>query len=138
MPAILLLALHPPSFWTMRRLRIDDHISMIHFLLFHSFNFRFYNKSVVEENECTYVKVKCEGHQGAPNEDQVRLFIHICQKFIAQHPLEIIAVHCTHGFNRTGFLIVSYLVEVRQSYQYQNSNILTYIFRLRIGQWKLQ
>ena len=84
---------------------------MFHFLLFHSFNFRFYNKSVVEENECTYVKLKCEGHQGAPNEDQVRLFIHICQKFIAQHPLEIIAVHCTHGFNRTGFMIACYLIE---------------------------
>lgn len=27
------------------------------------------------------------------------------------HPLDIIGVHCTHGFNRTGFLIVSYLVE---------------------------
>lgn len=28
-----------------------------------------------------------------------------------KYPLEHIAVHCTHGFNRTGFLIVSYLVE---------------------------
>lgn len=28
-----------------------------------------------------------------------------------EHPLEIIGVHCTHGFNRTGFLIVSYMVE---------------------------
>lgn len=32
--------------------------------------------------------------------------------FSAQFPLEAIAVHCTHGFNRSGFLIVSYLVEV--------------------------
>jgi len=72
---------------------------------------RFYNKSIVEENECTYVKLKCEGHQGAPTENQVKTFVHICQKFIAQHPLEIIAVHCTHGFNRTGFMIVCYLIE---------------------------
>ncbi|PNF24935.1 mRNA-capping enzyme [Cryptotermes secundus] len=28
-----------------------------------------------------------------------------------ENPLEIIGIHCTHGFNRTGFLIVSYLVQ---------------------------
>jgi len=31
--------------------------------------------------------------------------------FIRKHPTEIIGVHCTHGFNRTGFLICAYLVE---------------------------
>ena len=25
--------------------------------------------------------------------------------------MEVIGVHCTHGFNRTGFLIIAYLVE---------------------------
>ena len=28
-----------------------------------------------------------------------------------QNPTEIIGVHCTHGFNRTGFLACAYLVE---------------------------
>lgn len=28
-----------------------------------------------------------------------------------QKPDDIIGVHCTHGFNRTGFLLISYLVE---------------------------
>lgn len=27
------------------------------------------------------------------------------------NPLDAIGVHCTHGFNRTGFLIVAYMVE---------------------------
>jgi mRNA-capping enzyme len=27
------------------------------------------------------------------------------------HPLDIVGVHCTHGFNRTGFLLAAYLVE---------------------------
>lgn len=31
--------------------------------------------------------------------------------FIASNPIDLIAVHCTHGFNRTGFLICSYLIE---------------------------
>lgn len=32
-------------------------------------------------------------------------------EFNSTHPLEIVGVHCTHGFNRTGFFICSYLVE---------------------------
>lgn len=43
---------------------------------------------------------------------QVADFIRKCSLFIRNHPLEIIAVHCTHGFNRTGFLIASYLIQV--------------------------
>ena len=26
----------------------------------------------------------------------------------------LLGVHCTHGFNRTGFLIISYLVQVSE------------------------
>lgn len=73
---------------------------------------RFYNKEEVEENDCKYVKVQCRGHGETPSVEQTKLFINIVHNFISKHPLEIIAVHCTHGFNRTGFLIVSYLVEV--------------------------
>ena len=48
--------------------------------------------------------------------DRTRVFrlsaLHNPCKFIRQKPLEIIGIHCTHGFNRTGFLLISYLVEV--------------------------
>lgn len=40
-----------------------------------------------------------------------RQFIKTVSRFTSQKPDEIIGVHCTHGFNRTGFLIVSYMVE---------------------------
>nr|CAD7401500.1 unnamed protein product [Timema poppensis] len=72
---------------------------------------RFYDKAEVESENCRYLKLQCRGHGETPSEEQTRTFIHICQKFIAQHPSDVIGVHCTHGFNRTGFLIVSYLVE---------------------------
>ena len=85
---------------------------------------RFYNKRKIEEEGIQYIKLKCRGHGEAPSEDQVKTFVSICKKFIEQKPLEIIAVHCTHGFNRTGFLIVSYLVEVKQTYEY-NFYIIT-------------
>ena len=61
--------------------------------------------------ECRYMKLQCRGHGETPSHDQVKAFIQICTNFTQQHPLDIIAVHCTHGFNRTGFLISSYLIE---------------------------
>ncbi|KAK7091176.1 mRNA-capping enzyme-like [Littorina saxatilis] len=73
---------------------------------------RFYNsKKVEEEYECRYVKVQCKGRSETPTQEQAQTFMDLCERFVQQKPLEIIGVHCTHGFNRTGFLIVSYLVE---------------------------
>jgi len=72
---------------------------------------RWYNKRDVEQLECKYVKIQCRGHGEAPSPDAVNTFVNICRKFAQQNPLQIIAVHCTHGFNRTGFLIASYLIE---------------------------
>ncbi|XP_058795670.1 mRNA-capping enzyme isoform X3 [Phymastichus coffea] len=72
---------------------------------------RFYNKAEVEKNGIRYLKLQCRGHEETPSVDQTRTFVQVCKNFIAHNPLEIIGVHCTHGFNRTGFLIVSYLVE---------------------------
>lgn len=72
---------------------------------------RFYDKQQVEAHDCKYVKLSCRGHGECPPDDAVKTFISICKKFIQQHPLEIVAVHCTHGFNRTGYLIAAHLVE---------------------------
>ncbi|CAL1545933.1 unnamed protein product [Lymnaea stagnalis] len=74
---------------------------------------RFYNRQEVEkeERECRLVSVKCAGRAEAPTEEQTEAFVELCDKFIRNKPLELIGVHCTHGFNRTGFLIVSYLVK---------------------------
>lgn len=72
---------------------------------------RFYDKQEIEEHNCRYVKLQCRGHGETPNREQTSTFISLVHTFISKNPLECIAVHCTHGFNRTGFLIVSYLVE---------------------------
>jgi mRNA-capping enzyme len=73
---------------------------------------RFYEKSVVESAGIKYLKLNCKGHSECPNVEQTRLFISICQTFLSKNPQQIIAIHCTHGFNRTGFLISAYLCEV--------------------------
>ncbi|XP_063617921.1 mRNA-capping enzyme [Cydia splendana] len=72
---------------------------------------RFYDKTEIENMDCKYVKMSCRGHGETPSLDQTRLFIQLVSKFLSQNPLEVIGVHCTHGFNRTGFLLVSYMVE---------------------------
>lgn len=72
---------------------------------------RFYDKKEVEKHGVRYLKLQCRGHGETPSPEQTKTFVQVCKTFIAHNPLEIIGVHCTHGFNRTGFLIVSYLVE---------------------------
>lgn len=72
---------------------------------------RFYNKDMVESQHCNYIKLECRGHGEAPSEQVTATFIGLVENFIIRNPLKHIAVHCTHGFNRTGFLIISYLVQ---------------------------
>lgn len=72
---------------------------------------RFYDHTEVKKLGAKYIKLQCRGFGQAPTAEQTRGFIQICNNFIAQNPTDIIGVHCTHGFNRTGFLICSYLVE---------------------------
>lgn len=72
---------------------------------------RFYDRREVEDSNCRYVKLQCRGHGETPSKEQTQSFIEIVDDFINDHPIEMIGVHCTHGFNRTGFLIISYMVE---------------------------
>ncbi|KAF7378830.1 mRNA-capping enzyme [Vespula maculifrons] len=73
---------------------------------------RFYDKKDLEAQGCKYLKLQCRGHGETPSDEQTRFFVQVCKQFISHNPLEVIGVHCTHGFNRTGFLIISYLVEI--------------------------
>ncbi|XP_004536441.1 mRNA-capping enzyme [Ceratitis capitata] len=72
---------------------------------------RFYDRQIVESHNAQYVKLQCRGHGETPSPEQTRSFIEIVDHFINERPFNIVGVHCTHGFNRTGFLIASYLVE---------------------------
>ena len=61
-------------------------------------------------------------HGETPNAEQTTTLVNVCDHFIRQHPLEVIGVHCTHGFNRTGFLIMAYLIE-KMDWRYRSYNI---------------
>lgn len=58
-----------------------------------------------------YVKLKIEGFNNPPDGRDVAKFMIIVDDFIARKPDGVIAVHCTHGLNRTGYLIVTYMVK---------------------------
>ena len=71
-----------------------------------------YDKKEVERDGCRHVKIVCKGNEECPAQKKVNEFIHEVLSFINDNPQQIICVHCTHGFNRTGFMIVSYLFNV--------------------------
>lgn len=75
--------------------------------------FKYYDGSAeFEGTSIEYVKLKIEGFNAPPREDEVNRFMGIADEFFEKNPEEgSIAVHCTHGLNRTGYLIVSYLVK---------------------------
>lgn len=72
---------------------------------------RYYDPREFEHDGLLYFKLPCTGHIYFPSEEQVDLFIELVKKYKATFPNKLVGVHCTHGANRTGFMIVSYLVK---------------------------
>lgn len=63
---------------------------------------RFYDRRSVEVNNARYIKMQCRGHGETPSPTQTQSFIELVDAYILENPLNVIGVHCTHGFNRTG------------------------------------
>ena len=72
---------------------------------------RYYNKETIERMDIAYLKLAMRGHKQPPTPEETKAFVNICHNFISKNPLSVIGIHCTHGFNRTGFLICAYLIE---------------------------
>ncbi|XP_040839691.1 mRNA-capping enzyme isoform X3 [Ochotona curzoniae] len=72
---------------------------------------RFYDRNDIEKEGIAYIKLQCKGHGECPTTEVTNTFIRLCERFHDRTPPELIGVHCTHGFNRTGFLICAFLVE---------------------------
>lgn len=66
-----------------------------------------YDSSKVSEAGIEYVRFSCEGRGKIPNRRLINSFVRMC----ASNRNEMILVHCTHGYNRTGFFICSYLID---------------------------
>jgi mRNA-capping enzyme len=63
-----------------------------------------------------------------PSVYKTQRFIDVCHKYSIENPKSIIGVHCTHGFNRTGFLICAYLIN---KFNYSAKDALEYFSEIR-------
>lgn len=69
-----------------------------------------YDPKGLEDNGIPYHKFPTVSKQ-PPQIEEVKVFIDLVDKIRAENKPGAIAVHCHYGFNRTGFFLVSYLIE---------------------------
>ncbi|XP_054878523.1 RNA/RNP complex-1-interacting phosphatase-like isoform X2 [Poeciliopsis prolifica] len=77
-----------------------------------TFTSRYYSVSDIPQH-CAYIKIPTEGHR-VPNNGVILSFKRAVRHFLRENPDDnrLIGVHCTHGLNRTGYLICRYLIDV--------------------------
>jgi atypical dual specificity phosphatase len=78
---------------------------------------RYDDPKVFRDSNVQYAKIYCRGHT-IPNHQTIKKKFSVMDNFLhdPQSQGRIVVVHCTHGVNRTGFLVAMYLV-VRRGYQ---------------------
>ncbi|KAK6738350.1 hypothetical protein RB195_020455 [Necator americanus] len=72
---------------------------------------RYYKKS--DWDYYNVKKMNCPGHEVSEREDIVQKFLETVDEFVSDsnNNEKLIGVHCTHGLNRTGYLICRYLID---------------------------
>ncbi|XP_052623183.1 uncharacterized protein LOC111886388 isoform X2 [Lactuca sativa] len=73
---------------------------------------RYYRESDWTREGIKYVKIRCAGRDSVPDNESVEKFIQETTRFSSQqaHLNKYVLVHCTHGHNRTGYMIVHFLI----------------------------
>nr|GEV53500.1 mRNA-capping enzyme-like isoform X2 [Tanacetum cinerariifolium] len=73
---------------------------------------RYYRESDWTREGIKYVKIKCAGRDSVPDNESVEKFMEEVIRFSSQHAHsnKYVLVHCTHGHNRTGYMIVHFLI----------------------------
>lgn len=72
---------------------------------------RYYDPSDWKKQGIKHVKIRCKGRDAVPDNESVNIFVYEVLQFTRmKHSKKYILVHCTHGHNRTGFMIINYLM----------------------------
>ncbi|KAJ4834759.1 hypothetical protein Tsubulata_012596 [Turnera subulata] len=73
---------------------------------------RYYQTSDLKKEGIKHVKIYCKGRDAVPDNASVNTFVYEVTQFLSRqrHSKKYILVHCTHGHNRTGYMIVHYLM----------------------------
>ncbi|BAT97335.1 hypothetical protein LR48_Vigan661s000400 [Vigna angularis] len=72
---------------------------------------RYYPVSDLKKEGIKHVKIQCKGRDSVPDNLAVNQFVYeVTQFMLRQKQKTYILVHCTHGHNRTGYMIIHYLM----------------------------
>ncbi|KAE8692424.1 MRNA capping enzyme family protein isoform 3 [Hibiscus syriacus] len=72
---------------------------------------RYYQTTDLKKEGIKHVKIQCRGRDAVPDNLSVNTFVYeVSQFLLRQKSKKYILVHCTHGHNRTGYMIVHYLM----------------------------
>ena len=73
---------------------------------------RYYDPKAFDARGCSYVKIACVGKDAPPDAVAVQQFVYEVGKFLSERSARggkgLVLVHCTHGFNRTGAMLVHF------------------------------
>jgi hypothetical protein len=61
----------------------------------------------------TSSQVPCRGKGQSPQAEAVNKAVYEIWRYVSYNPDRFVLVHCTHGFNRTGFIIACALVRLK-------------------------
>ncbi|XP_050378086.1 uncharacterized protein LOC126795288 [Argentina anserina] len=71
---------------------------------------RYYPTSDLVKEGIRHIKIPCKGRDSVPENHLVNRFVYEAIRFARMYPNRYILVHCTHGHNRTGYMIIHYLM----------------------------
>ncbi|XP_063683415.1 RNA/RNP complex-1-interacting phosphatase homolog isoform X1 [Bolinopsis microptera] len=77
-----------------------------------TFTTKYYNPGDFERYGVHYGAIMCPGHE-IPNEELFHQFQRSLYSFFYDYPDRnmVVGVHCTHGINRTGYMIARFLIQ---------------------------
>ncbi|KAF5841082.1 protein-tyrosine phosphatase-like protein [Dunaliella salina] len=70
------------------------------------------NGGYYTEDTIIHCKIPCQGHNQSPDTFAVNHAAFEIQRMLSWRPDDYIIVHCTHGFNRTGYVIINTMVRL--------------------------
>ncbi|KAH9608157.1 hypothetical protein KSS87_015409 [Heliosperma pusillum] len=80
---------------------------------------RYYSTSDFKKEGIKYMKIRCQGRDSVPDNEAVNTFVFEVAQYIFnqsdRQPKKRVFLHCTHGHNRTGYMIVHYLMRTQQA-----------------------
>lgn len=69
---------------------------------------RYYNPKELQENGVLYKKILLPGREIPPNQ-KVTEFVSAVDDILRNDARSVVGVHCTHGLNRTGYMVCRYM-----------------------------